>query len=75
MNWNNWARWAHGLFGATISGGANSIAVMIVDPQDFNLADGLHKVLAVATVSALIGAGLYLSKSPLPPWDGVERRE
>ena len=74
LNWLPAARWAHGLVGAAISSAANTVSVMIVDPADFNLADGLHKVLMVATVSAIIGAALYLSKSPLPTWDGIERR-
>lgn len=61
--WNNWLK---GLISAVIGGAANSITVMIVDPQSFNLAEGSSKLLSVAGVSAIVAAAMYLKKSPLP---------
>ena len=39
--WGPVGKWARGLVGAFIQGGATTITVMIVDPQTFNIADGL----------------------------------
>jgi hypothetical protein len=62
----NWKLWLKGLGSAVIGAFANSITVMIVDPQNFNLQTGLNKVLSVAIVSAIIAAAMYLKQSPLP---------
>ncbi len=62
----NWKNWLRGLISAVIGGAANSITVMIVDPQSFNMEDGLGKVGSVALISAVIAAAMYLKKSPLP---------
>ena len=62
----NWKTWLRGLISAVIGGAANSITVMIVDPQSFNLEDGLGKVGSVALISAVVAAAMYLRKSPLP---------
>ena len=65
----DWKVWLSGLIAATITGGANAISVMIVDPVAFNLQDEMGKVLTVALVSAIIGAAAYLKQSPLPGVD------
>lgn len=58
--------WFQGLMSAVIGGAANAITVMIVDPQAFNLDQGLKKVGTVALVSAIVAAAMYLKKSPIP---------
>lgn len=62
----DWKVWLKGLFSAAIGGAANTVTVMIVEPTQFNLAEGLSKVLTVAGVSALVSAAMYLKASPLP---------
>lgn len=58
--------WIKGLISATISGSAASIGTMIAAPQDFNLTNGLKRLLMVALVSGIIGAANYLKQSPIP---------
>ena len=58
--------WIKGLLSAVIGGVANSIVVMVVDPQSFNLTDGLGKLGIVALASAIFSAANYLKKSPIP---------
>ena len=41
--WGPIGKWARGLVGAFIQGGATTITVMIVDPQTFNIETGLAK--------------------------------
>lgn len=59
--------WVHGLTAAFITGGTGSIAVMMVDPEAFNLGAQWKKTATVALVNGLIGAAAYLQKAPLPP--------
>lgn len=66
-------RWGVGILGAAISGAANGVTVMIVDPLRFNLFDGGARNLAsVVIVSALVGAALYLKQHDLPIEDDDE---
>lgn len=74
----NLKAWLHGLVAAFISGGANGITVMIVDPTQFNLFQGgAAKLGMVMLVGAIVGAALFLKQSPLPPerevWTAEER--
>jgi len=62
----NWQLWLKGLISAVIGGAANSIVLMIADPQTFNLAEGLPKLKMVAIVSAIVSAAMYLKQSPIP---------
>lgn len=62
----DWRNWLKGLIAAGISGGANAVTVAIVDPINFNLSEGLPKLLSVAGVSAIVGVALYLKQSPIP---------
>jgi hypothetical protein len=59
--------WLHGLTAAFITGAANSVAVVIIDPVAFNFGEQWKKTLGVAVVSGCIGAAAYLQRSPLPP--------
>ena len=61
-----WQTWLKGLVSAVIGGAANSITVMVVSPQDFNLQEGAGKLAMVAIVSAIVAAAMYLKESPLP---------
>ncbi|OGP82231.1 MAG: hypothetical protein A2Z08_07990 [Deltaproteobacteria bacterium RBG_16_54_11] len=63
MNLKNWLK---GFLSAVIGAAANGVTVMIVDPVGFNLAEGFTKVMAVALVSAIVAAAMYLKQSPLP---------
>ena len=62
----NFMTWIKGLVGAIIGGEANTITVMIVDPVNFNLNDGVSKIATVACVGAVLSAAMYLKKSPIP---------
>ena len=55
---NDWRTWLHGLIGATI-GSAASVA------SGFAVGISWQKLLQQALVSAVVGAGLYLTKSPI----------
>lgn len=66
--------WLYGLFSAAISSAAGCVAVMAIDPQTFNLYDGLPKLLSLAAVLGIIAMANYLQKHPLPEWDGVSDR-
>jgi hypothetical protein len=61
-----WQKWVKGLISAAIGGAANGITVMIVEPTEFNLGEGLGKLGTVAIVSAIVAAAMYLKQSPLP---------
>jgi hypothetical protein len=58
--------WIKGLVAAIIGGAANAITVIVVDPINFNLAEGIGKVAQVATVGAILAAAAYLKQSPIP---------
>jgi len=61
--------WVYGLCSTGISAAANSITVCIIDPQTFNFQAGIHNVISVAGVAALIAIANYLKQSPLPGSD------
>jgi len=58
----------HGLMAAGLSGGANAITVLIVDPVKFNVQDwaGLRSLLIAVVISAVVGFATYLKAHPLP---------
>ncbi|MBV6342820.1 hypothetical protein [Candidatus Magnetobacterium casense] len=62
----DWRTWLKGLVSAGIGAAANSVTVMIVAPETFNINEGLPKLGAVAAVSALVAVAGYLKQSPLP---------
>lgn len=62
----SWKIWLYGLISAAIGAAANTITVMIVAPETFNINEGLHKVITVAEVAALVAVANYLKQSPLP---------
>jgi hypothetical protein len=66
MDFNDLGVWLKGLLAAVIGGAANSVAVMIADPQSFNFNDGAARLGIVAAVSAVFSAAFYLKQSPLP---------
>lgn len=59
-------QWAKGLVSAAIGAAANTVTVMIVAPETFNLEEGLSKVMSVAAIAALVAVANYLKQSPLP---------
>jgi hypothetical protein len=60
--------WLHGLGGAFVGAVGSSISNLVVAPDRFNMTSlaGVKNVLASATVSGVIAAGLYLKNSPVP---------
>ena len=66
MNSGTIKKWLYGLFATAISAAANTVVAMVVAPETFNVDTGLHKVFAVAGVSALVSVANYLKQSPLP---------
>lgn len=62
----NTLNWFKGLIAAIIGGAANSVTVMIVDPETFNLDTGLPKLGAVAAISGVVAAANFLKQSPIP---------
>jgi hypothetical protein len=68
-------KWLHGLIGGTIGGAAGAIdsalALIVLDPEKFNLGAGLKKTLMTAAVLGLLTgvkcAFAYLKQSPIPP--------
>jgi hypothetical protein len=67
--------WLKGLLAGTIAGGAGGIvtgfAAMGIDPEHFNmLAGGIGHLLQISLVAfglhAVLGAAMYLQKSPVP---------
>lgn len=69
-NLSNTTIWIKGLIAAVIGGVANSIVLIIADPLNFNLGEGLNNLLTVAATSAIIAAAAYLKQSPLPNVEG-----
>ena len=62
----SWKNWVRGLIGAFIQGAATTVSTMIVDPDTFNIQEGLGNVGIIALVSGIVGAALFLQKKPLP---------
>lgn len=66
--------WLYGLLSSVIGGSASAggaaVGGIVVAPDTFNLASGLHKTLGLMGIAALFGAVThlfaYLAKSPLP---------
>lgn len=65
-NLTNISVWLKGLVATVIGGASNAIVMIIVDPLQFNLAEGAHNLLVVAATSAIVSAAMYLKQSPLP---------
>ena len=63
-----WKTWVKGLVSAAISAGSAAVALIIVDPMDYNLADpeAAKRLGVVCAVSAIIAIANYLKQSPLP---------
>ena len=59
-------KWLIRLLRAGLSGAANSIGVMFVAPDIFNLGEGLYKLGLVALFGAIIGSARFLETEPLP---------
>ena len=67
--------WMHGLAATAIAGAAGAIdsglALIIIDPDHFNLGSGLRRtLLTIAVLGCLTGAKCafaYLKQSPVPP--------
>lgn len=61
-----WQSWLKGLISAAIGAAANGVTLIIVDPLNYNLNEGLGKLGTVCVVSAIVAVAMYLKSSPLP---------
>ena len=57
--------WLKGLIAAPIGGGANAVTMLLVDPEHFNIHDGINQLTKVVAIGALISVAGYLKSSPL----------
>ena len=64
---NGTRQWVRGLVAAVVNGFASGVVLIVADPLDFNLHDGLSKLLTTSAVLGLLGAANYLKQSPVPP--------
>jgi hypothetical protein len=70
----DWATWRMGIMRAFVTGGAGSLAAptgpMIMDPKDYNLSNGLVRVLAsiliAFTFTGLAALGVFLKTHGAP---------
>lgn len=62
--------WAYALAESAVQGACGTLAVMFVDPSEFNFGQW-HKLLALAAGGALIAIVNKLRQSPLPPKHGM----
>jgi hypothetical protein len=70
----DWGHWLLGLWAAIIGGGSGGVtaglASMGIDPEHYNLTNGIKHTLtlmgAVFVVNAAISMFLYLKQSPVP---------
>lgn len=67
--------WIEGLLAALVGGGANAVTVIVVDPLNFNLGEGLPKLLQVVAVGAIVAAAAFLKQSPIPAEKEKEETE
>jgi hypothetical protein len=64
-----------GIAAAGIGGAATSVSMIAIDPQQFNLGEGLPMLGKVALVSAIVNVAMYLKQSPVPPAEEKETEE
>lgn len=70
----DWSTWLMGIFRSLIAASAGAIASpvgpMVLDPKDYNLGDGLHKVvismLITAGITGVTGMAIFLKTHPGP---------
>ena len=58
--------WLKGLAAACIGGAANAGIVVFVDPDHFNVHEGIHALAKVAVIGAVVSVLTYLKQSPIP---------
>ena len=58
--------WLKGLVAAVIGGVANGVLLVVVNPNEFNLNEGLPRLQTVIIVSGIVSAAAYLKQSPVP---------
>lgn len=64
-----WRKFGLSLIDSGINSAANGATVMVVDPSDFNLHDGLPQLVMVMAVGFVFGLFTFLKSHRLP---GVE---
>ena len=62
----DWSGWLLGIMGAVVSGFGgvigSGLGVSVIDPKDFNFANGLGHLVEVTVISGLISAAVSLGK-------------
>lgn len=69
----NWRLWIYSLAHSVIGGCASAGTAMFVAPETFNMQQW-HKLAALVVASGMVSLFNFLSKSPLPEWNGCNRR-
>lgn len=64
--WKNVELWLYSSLSTFIGGGASSVAAIVIDPQKFNLHEGLGNVGKMFVTAGVLNLILYLKQSPLP---------
>lgn len=61
-----WYNWIYGMVSAVLSAVGGAIAIVIVEPNTFNLTTGLPALLKVMAVFGILAFGNYLKTTPPP---------
>lgn len=67
--------WLYGALSTFIGGGSSSAAAIVIDPQKFNIHEGLKNIASMFVASGLISLLFYLKQSPLPKLPTKESNE
>jgi hypothetical protein len=67
----NWQIWLYGLLSAVLSAAGGAIAIVIVEPNTFNLDKGLLPLLKVMAVFGILAFGNYIKTTPPPKPPGT----
>lgn len=67
----NWSAWLYGLVSAVLSSAGGAVAIVIVEPNTFNLSTGLVPLLNVMAVFGILAFGNYIKNSPPPKPTGL----
>lgn len=62
----DWKLWLKGLVSAAIGGAANSVGMVVADPNLMDVDGGMGKIGTVSLFGAVISVVMYLKQSPLP---------
>jgi len=61
-----WYNWFYGLLSAVLSSAGGAIAIVIIEPNTFNLTTGIVPLLKVMGVFGVLAFGNYIKTTPPP---------